>query len=174
MEAYNAALATNPDLHEVRASLGDLWRLQGPAGRPAALACYAEALRRCPGCATAWRGLGDAHREGADAAAAVACYREALRLQPGNADAHTGLGVALREGGHPAEAEASFRAVVTLRPRCPLALGNLAGMCYDQVRAPAGGRVATARMCGLPRLMHRGPQPPTPSTPFWTVEGPAL
>jgi tetratricopeptide (TPR) repeat protein len=75
MEAYSAALAIAPGLHEARVSLGDLWRLQGEAGRAAALACYAEALRRAPGCAAAWRGLGDAHREAGDATQAVACYQ---------------------------------------------------------------------------------------------------
>jgi hypothetical protein len=59
-----------------------------------------------------------------------------VRLQPGSADAHTGLGVALRDLGRRAEAEAAFAAVVALRPNCALALGNLAGMYYDQVRLP--------------------------------------
>ena len=35
--------------------------------------------------------------------------------------------------GRRPEAEAEFRAVVTQRPSCPLALGNLAGVLYDQV-----------------------------------------
>ncbi len=60
--------------------------------------------------------------------------QEAIRLEPFNADALTGLGVALRELNRKAEAEAAFRAVVALRPNCGLALGNLAGMYYDQVR----------------------------------------
>ena len=56
-----------------------------------------------------------------------------LRLQQDCVDAHTGLGVSLRELGRRAEAEAAFEAVVALRPTCALALGNLAGMYYDQV-----------------------------------------
>jgi protein O-GlcNAc transferase len=133
MEAYDAALAISPALSHVRASLGDLWRLQGESGRGPALACYSEALRRDPACAAAWRGLGDARREAGDCTQAAACYQEAVRLQPRNADALTGLGVALRDLGRREEAEAALRAVVALRPQCALALGNLAGMCYDQV-----------------------------------------
>lgn len=178
--------------------------VQGEAGRPAALACYAEALRSAPGHAPAWRGMGDAHREAGEHDRAVACYKvcgppgqlwmyyplceaapcpvhcgcdlprcprwlpccggllgagpsqrpctptrrppsccgcaapgpweqEALRLQASCADAHTGLGASLRELGRRGEAEAAFEAVVALRPGCALALGNLAGMYYDQV-----------------------------------------
>ena len=75
MEAYNAALAIAPGLAEVRVSLGDLWRLQGEAGRAAAAACYTEALRGERRCAAAWRGLGDVRREAGDATQAVACYQ---------------------------------------------------------------------------------------------------
>lgn len=35
--------------------------------------------------------------------------------------------------GRRPEAEAEFRAVVAQRPSCALALGNLAGVLYDQV-----------------------------------------
>lgn len=37
--------------------------------------------------------------------------------------------------GRRTEAEAEFRAVVSQRPECALALGNLAGVLYDQVGA---------------------------------------
>ena len=60
--------------------------------------------------------------------------QEALRLAPRCADAHTGLGMCHKEQGRLAEAEACFGAVVALRPGCALALGNLAGVCYDEVR----------------------------------------
>ena len=75
MEAYNAALALAPDLSDVRCHLGDLWRAQGEGGRAAALACYSEVLRRDPGHAPAWRGLGDVRREAGEPAQAVACYQ---------------------------------------------------------------------------------------------------
>ncbi|KAL4437522.1 hypothetical protein ABPG77_003503 [Micractinium sp. CCAP 211/92] len=132
IEAYQAALSISPGLPDVRTNLGDLWRAQGEAGRPAALSCYAEALRCAPGHAPAWRGMGDVHREAGEHERAVTCYKEALRLQQDCVDAHTGLGVSLRELGRRAEAEAAFEAVVALRPTCALALGNLAGMYYDQ------------------------------------------
>jgi protein O-GlcNAc transferase len=141
MEAYNAALAISPGLADVRTNLGDLWRAQGESGRAAALACYGEVLQREPLHAPAWRGLGDVHREGGDHTQAAACYQEALRLQPHNADAHTGLGAALKELGRRSEAEAEFSAVVALRPKCALALGNLAGVYYDQVGGESVVRV---------------------------------
>jgi protein O-GlcNAc transferase len=145
MEAYNAALAIAPGLADVRTNLGDLWRAQGDSGRAAALACYGEVLQREPLHAPAWRGLGDVHREGGEHTQAAACYQEALRLQPHNADAHTGLGAALKELGRRSEAEAEFAAVVALRPKCALALGNLAGVYYDQV---GGKYVCLSVICG--------------------------
>lgn len=133
MESYNAALALAPHLSDVRCHLGDLWRAQGEGGRAAALGCYAEALRRDPGHAPAWRGLGEVRREAGEHAQAVPCYQEALRLAPGDADARTGLGAALRDLGRQPEAERELEAVARARPGCALALGNLAGVYYDQV-----------------------------------------
>lgn len=60
-----------------------------------------------------------------------------MRLQPALADAHAGLGAALKEAGHKAEAEAALATVVRLRPRCPLALGSLAGAYYEAGKAQA-------------------------------------
>ena len=63
---------------DVRINLGDLWRAQGPAGAPSAAQCYGEALRREPGHAAGWRGLGDCHREAGAHDQAIVCYKVCL------------------------------------------------------------------------------------------------
>lgn len=63
---------------DVHNNLGDLWRAQGTSGRVAAQRCYAEALRRNPQHAPAWRGLGDLYREFGDHPQAVACYQVSI------------------------------------------------------------------------------------------------
>lgn len=68
---------------DVRTNLGDLWRAQGEAGRPSALACYTEVLRHDAGYAPAWRGLGDCHREAGDHAQAATCYQVRGAGRPG-------------------------------------------------------------------------------------------
>lgn len=65
--------------------------------------------------------------------------QEAVRLAPSNADAHTGLGACLREVGRHSEAEQELEVVARLHPGCALALGNLAGVYYDQVGVTVGG-----------------------------------
>ena len=77
-------------------NLGDLWRAQGHLGRLEAQSCYQEALRINPMYASAWRGLGDLHREVNDHLQAVAHYQEAVKLRPDFADAYTGMGVSLK------------------------------------------------------------------------------
>jgi protein O-GlcNAc transferase len=133
VDAFTTALSLNPGLGQgsVRCSLGDVWRAQGAAGRGAAAQCYAAAARSDPGCAAAWRGMGDCAREKGDAQRALECYREAVRLEPTAAAAHTALGQLLRDLGRGGEAEAAFEAAAALQPSCALAAGNLAGARYE-------------------------------------------
>lgn len=117
---------------DVHNNLGDLWRVQGKAGRLAAEKEYQAALAIDKGYAPAWRGLGDLLRESHSFEQALNCYQEAVRLRPMYADAFTGLGCCLKELKRLDEAEVAYTTVVKLRPNCALSLGNLAGICYER------------------------------------------
>lgn len=127
MDCYSSALCMNPTMVEIYNNMGDLWRVQGPAGQSGARNMYMEALRLQKTFAPAWRGLGESYREMGEHSTALGFYQEALRLRAGYEDAFTGMGLCLKELGRREEAEQCFKEVVRLRPCCALSLGNLAG-----------------------------------------------
>jgi len=132
MECYHSALKLNPSLVDVHNNLGDLWRVQGPAGRQNAEKEYHAALAMDKTYAPAWRGLGDLMREAGNSQQALGLYQEAVRLRPAYAEAYTGMGMCLKELRRLEEAESAYRMVLKLKPNCALSLGNLAGVCYER------------------------------------------
>jgi Flp pilus assembly protein TadD len=64
--------------------------------------------------------------------AALACVLQAVAMQPDMLEALTGLGLSCKELGSLKQAEEAFEAVLRLQPDNALALGNLAGLYFDQ------------------------------------------
>ena len=57
---------------------------------------------------------------------------QAVAIQPDMLEALTGLGLSYKELGSLKQAEEAFEAVLCLQPDNALALGNLAGLYFDQ------------------------------------------
>jgi len=77
-----------------------------------AAAAFQEAIRREPGQARAWAGLGDVRLERDEYAAAREALRRALQIDPADTQARNSLGIAYALGGDPVEAKRCFEDVL--------------------------------------------------------------
>ena len=92
---------------------------------PGAAGAFAEAIRRRPDYAPAYRGLATVYLRGGNAVAALAHYRMALREAPEDAGSRHGEGLALAALGRHGEAILAFREALRLDAGLAEASGDL-------------------------------------------------
>jgi tetratricopeptide (TPR) repeat protein len=113
----------------MRTKLAEALRLQGKFLE--ATTELREAIRREPGSARAYSGLGLALRAQRNLAESTAAYQEAIRLDPDLIDAHNGLAVALANQGKLNDAVAEFREIIRVDPDSAIGYYNLAYALAD-------------------------------------------
>ena len=64
------------------------------------------------------------------------CCIQAVSYQPDTPEALTGLGLSYKELGKLQQAEQAFESVLRCQPDNALALGNIAGLYFDQGKLP--------------------------------------
>jgi tetratricopeptide (TPR) repeat protein len=122
-DAFQRALALQPDYVPARNSLGSVLRQQG---RPdEAIAQLESALRLQPDSDAARFNLANAKADRGDWAGAIAEYETLLRHRPNAVDVQSNLGIALASANRPGEAVEHFRAAATLAPQDAKAHYNL-------------------------------------------------
>jgi len=124
-EASRQAVNENPEMAEVRISLGTILR---GIGRPADAAQeFRAAIARDPRCAPGYAGLAQAQQDLGDDRAAEQTFLEAISMRPGDWSVHSKLGAFYYLRGRYAEAVAAFRRVVALTPDNARGYSNLGG-----------------------------------------------
>jgi tetratricopeptide (TPR) repeat protein len=123
VEAFNHALALEPDYAPAHNSLGSVLRQQGHHDE--AIAQLEAALRLQPAFDDARFNLANARADRGEWARAIAEYEAILRRRPDAVDVQSNLGIALAGANRPAEAIEHFRAAVMLAPQDAKAHYNL-------------------------------------------------
>jgi tetratricopeptide (TPR) repeat protein len=123
VEAFNHALALEPDYAPAHNSLGSVLRQQGHHDE--AIAQLEAALRLQPAFDDARFNLANARADRGDWARAIAEYEAILRRRPDAVDVQSNLGIALASANRPVEAVEHFRAAVALAPQDAKAHYNL-------------------------------------------------
>jgi tetratricopeptide (TPR) repeat protein len=123
VEAFQRALALEPDYAPAHNSLGSVLRQQGRHDE--AIAQLESALRLQPDFDAARFNLANARADRGDWARAIAEYETLLRRRPDAVDVQSNLGIALAGANRPGEAVEHFRAAATLAPQDAKAHYNL-------------------------------------------------
>lgn len=147
-QAYEAALALQPDLHTARLNLGSVWLAEGEARR--ALDCFRAVAAAWPAAPRIAYNEGVALQTLGDDAAACAAFERALLAEPGHLEALNNLCVSLLRLGRAADALAVCDRQLALAPvqRKPLAYRAAALL-------ELGRRDEAALLLDFPRLVRR-------------------
>jgi tetratricopeptide (TPR) repeat protein len=123
VDAFQHALALEPDYAPAHNSLGSVLRQQGHHDE--AIAQLEAALRLQPAFDDARFNLGNARADRGDWAGAIAEYEALVRRRPDAVDVQSNLGIALASANRAGEAVEHFRAAATLAPQDAKAHYNL-------------------------------------------------
>jgi len=144
VEAYNAALAREPNDLETLNNLGNALHALGRTND--AVATFQRALDIQPDAALLTYNLGRALHGSGRVSEAAAAYREALARQPDFVAARANLGAVLNESGQPAAAEAAYREALRQDPASVSANSGLLEVLEKGNRLDAlADALATAR-----------------------------
>jgi tetratricopeptide (TPR) repeat protein len=112
-QAYQEAIALQPDRVEAYNELANLWQRRGEA--QAAIDCFQQAIALQPQAASLHYNLGTVFHGQGQLDLAAASYRQAIALQPQFGDAYNNLGTVLRRQGQPAAAITLYQQALALQ-----------------------------------------------------------
>ena len=130
IEAYNKALAIDPQYAEAYCNLGNALKDQDKLNE--AIAAYNKVLAIKPEHAEAYNNMGVALKNQGKLAEAIASIKHALSLKPDFADAHYNMGAALKEQGKLEEAIEALNNALSLKPDYVEAHNNMGNTLQEQ------------------------------------------
>ena len=128
-QACNSALSFDPNLPEVHAALGSLYRYTGEYEK--AELAFQRAIVLDPTLEPAFYGLGRVYMVQNRLDEAEQLFKYAVQLEPGYWGTHLALGNYYLEFGRPADAVAPFRRVTELNPGYAMGYNNLGAALYN-------------------------------------------
>ncbi|MDC0538443.1 tetratricopeptide repeat protein [Planktomarina temperata] len=130
IEAYNKALAIEPNYAEVLNNMGDALREHGKL-KEAIVAC-GKALAIKPDYAEAYNNMGNALQEQGKLEEAIETYTKALALTPDYAEVYNNMGIALKDQGKLEEAIQAYNKAIAIKHDYAEAYNNMGNTLKDQ------------------------------------------